>query len=412
MDLLWISPLVPYDTVAHAGGKIENYYIKKFNASEKINLYLLTLAEKNELEKVDLDDYGVRYSLKTYSGSAIKNACRKVNNIGSALNPWHRNGHLLMEYERWLLVRLVNNYSKHHNAPDIIVLEWSGTLLLLPEIKKLFPGAYLVIIEEDVAFQGLQRRYEKTVNKFLRCFHHEVFKKGREVEKSGLKQCDLVVVYNQKDRLLLNGIGISNEKIVVTSPYYDNYEKAKNISKGNTLLFYGALTRPENIKCVEWIIKKIMPLLDGTNIELEIVGKTVPHLKQYEDGRVHIRGFVEDVTPYFEKSLCFIAPLQMGAGIKIKILEAMSAGVTVLTNEVGIEGIPATDGIEYYHCNTPEEYAGVILDLYNGKKPKLGLSARSLMEKEFNTEESTNAMLEIILNGALKKSGCEINTHQ
>ena len=70
---------------------------------------------------------------------------------------------------------------------------------------------------------------------------------------------------------------------------------------------------------------------------------------------ITVTGFVKEISKYFEQSLCLVAPLVLGAGIKIKVLEAMSAGLPVLTNQIGIEGIPAQNGIHYYYCERPQE---------------------------------------------------------
>ena len=64
--------------------------------------------------------------------------------------------------------------------------------------------------------------------------------------------------------------------------------------------------------------------------------------------------------------MCLVAPLVLGAGIKVKILEALSSGIPVITNDIGIEGIPAQSGCEYIHCIKPEEYAKAIREIYTG----------------------------------------------
>ena len=75
-----------------------------------------------------------------------------------------------------------------------------------------------------------------------------------------------------------------------------------------------------------------------------------------------------------------IAPLVMGAGIKVKVLEALSAGVPLLTNERGMEGINAENEKEYFHCNTAKDYIRV-LDTFFDSEDKL--TAMSIAEKEF-----------------------------
>ena len=57
LRILWISMCVPYDKVAHAGGQIENFYVKGLNKS--IPVSMITFANYDEMELVDLDSYGI-----------------------------------------------------------------------------------------------------------------------------------------------------------------------------------------------------------------------------------------------------------------------------------------------------------------------------------------------------------------
>ncbi len=91
-------------------------------------------------------------------------------------------------------------------------------------------------------------------------------------------------------------------------------------------------------------------------------------------------------------------PLLRGAGIKIKVLEGLSAGIPVLTNEVGIEGIGAAPGTEYLHCTTPEEYAKIVKDLIYGIIPIgfLEKNAREFMEKNYDAGARVQAFIKCV----------------
>lgn len=110
-----------------------------------------------------------------------------------------------------------------------------------------------------------------------------------------------------------------------------------------SVLFFGAMARPENYLSAIWYIENVMPRIQDLKLKFVVLGSNPAEVfEKYINDEVIVTGFVEDVTPYFEKSLCLVAPLVLGAGIKVKILEAMSAGIPILTNAIGIEGISAT----------------------------------------------------------------------
>ncbi len=418
--ILWISPSVPYDNVPHGGGKTQNFYIKKLQESGEFDIHLLTLARKDELEKIDLDEYGISYSYRLYEGGILRNTFRKFYNAGSALNPRHRLGHLIMSYEYQLLRSMIKEYAESlsesdSKAPsestsasagvDIVVLEWTGMLLLLPEIKKHFPDARVVCMEEDVFFQRLGRQYKAEKNLIKKRYYYDIYRTGKKIELSGLSKCDKIIVYSTKDRDLLMKSQIDAGKIYVTAPYYDNYRPDSNETDRNEnstdsrtfIMFYGAMFRPENIECAKRIIDGIMPALKNTDIELEIIGKTNDAtLQKYESDRIHIRGYVDDPGYYLRNCLCFVAPLGKGAGIKIKTLEALSAGATVLTNEIGIEGIPAKSGVDYYYCVSVSDYINKIIGLYMGSIKPTGDNSMRFIDETYDLEKNTDSFIELL----------------
>ena len=105
-----------------------------------------------------------------------------------------------------------------------------------------------------------------------------------------------------------------------------------------------------------------------------------PHesLQRYRSDKIVVTGFVPDIRNALSACICKVVPLRQGAGIKVKVIEAMSAGIPVLANTIGIEGIPAQNGIQYLHCETPNDYktafekiAAGTIDLESiQKKPK------------------------------------------
>jgi glycosyltransferase involved in cell wall biosynthesis len=53
---------------------------------------------------------------------------------------------------------------------------------------------------------------------------------------------------------------------------------------------------------------------------------------------------VPDVRPFYGQALAAVVPLRTGGGTRLKILEAMAAGVPVVSTPLGAEGLDVTDG--------------------------------------------------------------------
>jgi glycosyltransferase involved in cell wall biosynthesis len=126
------------------------------------------------------------------------------------------------------------------------------------------------------------------------------------------------------------------------------------------------------------------------NYRFIIVGnRPDKQLLKYASNRVIITGFVEDICPYFENALCLVAPLVTGAGIKIKVLEAMSSGLTVLTNKIGIEGIPAKNKNDFLLCETEQEYVFWISELAQNQQLNMtiGNNGKEFIKNNYNYKQ-------------------------
>lgn len=395
-SILWISPYAPYDKVGHAGGKIHNFYVKQMHAMGTFDITLLTLCCKRELKFLDLDKYQIKNHVEVVDGKDYPICC--VKNGFSLLNPFQKYCHILWPSQREKIMKMVKGFRKKNREPDIVILQWTMVVLLLPQIRRYFPNSKYVAIEEDVTYLSFERKYRKA--KADRLYRKYLYHKMKDMELRTLDKADLVVVNNVKDAALLRQDGFNMGKVFVTAPYYDDYRDIqRNIFPSKDIIFYGAMNRSENEESVLWFIENVMPLLTDTEVRFVVVGSgPSERLKKRESEKVKIVGFVQNVAEYFSDGLCLAAPLQMGAGIKIKILEAFSAGIPVLTNDIGIEGIPARDGKEYLHCETPQEYAAAVRRLLADDQfgKELSQNEKLFMQTQFDYHRKVKEMSEII----------------
>lgn len=247
----------------------------------------------------------------------------------------------------------------------------------------------MVASEHDVTYVGYKRKvdyytgFRKVIWKIK--YHHE-----RKVELDTLKLCNMILPQNSDNMELLKKDGISSDKLQWLVPYFHNMDSCIRTSNGKDILFYGAMARKENYLSAIWFIQNVMPMLEDLDVRFVVLGSNPPQqLKEYESDRVCITGFVDSIEPYFQRSMCLVAPLVLGAGIKVKILEAMSSGIPVLTNNLGIEGIPAKDGIEYFHCETPKEFEMKIRQIHNHwNEEKMSEEQKRFIGKTYSVEKS------------------------
>lgn len=162
--------------------------------------------------------------------------------------------------------------------------------------------------------------------------------------------------------------------------------KLTGIPEKNLLSYVGNLNVAANVDTLHWIISDILPKIRH-EVKFMVIGKCSDDIKKkYKDNaNVIFTGRVEDLVEYVRKSQIFLSPILYGTGIKTKILEAMSMGVPVVTNDVGAEGIAAQNGREFWVKNDSAAIAGQVDDLLEHYEFALNVAeeGRKLVEEKY-----------------------------
>lgn len=386
--VLWISMCVPYDKVPHAGGKIENFYVKGLN--KECIVEMITFANNSEVKDIDLHKYGINADIYVSPRFSLKKIFYAISTRMRLYNPCS-NKMLLAPWQELYTKKNLIARKKSGNIPSVIVIEWTQHILLSEWIKKQFPSVPIVAIEEDVSFLSYERQYLNEKNFFLKQYKKKKYETLRKSELKQLKYADLVIVNNFKDYNLLIRNGLEEKQLWTWTPYFQSMLDLEYSGDSRDILFYGAMNRYENYASAIWFIKNVLPKLDGQKVRFVIVGGNPHHsLKKYVSDNVIITGFVDDIRPYFKHCLCLVAPLVLGAGVKIKIVESLTAGLPILTNNIGIEGIPAENGKSYFHCDSPDDYVRTInLLLHNsGLKRSISNNEKELAKRVYDYDIS------------------------
>lgn len=393
MNVLWISLRVPYDQVRHASGRIENYYIKKLIQEDSIDLKLITFSKKSEIEIAKKDHFLYNIDSDIYLWDTSIRA--KIERQLVKINPYDTYGGGTIPFY-WSRINLSLKTLRFN--PDVIILDWTEMLLFLPKFKEIFPNAKYISIEEDVLLLNFQRQYEHCSKSLKKYILKRKYERLRSLEIEQLKECDLVVLNNPKDKKLVEGYGVRNTWC--WSPYFQNLSSIITYKKKTKdILYYGSMSRPENHLSVMRLINKILPKIKDPEVRLIILGNgPQDSLIKLQSDRIIVTGFVDDITPYFESALCLCAPLVLGAGVKIKIIESMSAGLIVLTNDIGIEGIPAVDRRDYLHCESNEDFIKY-LDLLLTDEIDVHVfsdNAKRFVKAEYDNEKDSSKFLSLL----------------
>ena len=167
--------------------------------------------------------------------------------------------------------------------------------------------------------------------------------------------------------------------------------------KFGQILFVGNLFTGYNLHGLYWYLENVHPILKEASKEYTfcIVGNSagfeINRLKNMikEDERVVLYENVESLSDFYQQSIVFINPMQNGAGVKIKTLDALKNGMPLVSTSIGVEGT----GLEHLvHClvyDDHEHFAKAILQLMNDSDfaQKLVYNGQSYLQKYFcNTD--------------------------
>ena len=383
MKVLFISNFVPYPSIRHAGGQTFNYYFSKALENNRFDVRLIGLCHYDEIQTIK----------QTYTSNVhpiITNGKRSTLLSRLFFDFFHlvfkKHSYEYTPYKKKQILKECKNIKKAGFNPDIIVLEWTASVMLAKSIKNLFPKAALVASEHDVSFLHAERDFENSKGlkrMILKNAYHDT--KAKELDC--LRMMDKTMVHNQKDAKLLIKNNIESNSIFELTPFYHNMSFVNRCVQDSDVLFWGAMNRKDNYEAALWFAKNVMPLLSDTEIRFVVVGNKPPkELVSLSNDKVKVVGFVESEVPFFANSFCFVSPLQSGAGIKIKNLEAFSSGIPVVSNKIGVEGIPVSDNVEYFHAETPKEFARAIKLLYQNREmaERVGRSGKIKVTEYFN----------------------------
>ena len=144
-----------------------------------------------------------------------------------------------------------------------------------------------------------------------------------------------------------------------------------------------------NIVGVQWFARVVWPELARrhSDIDFVVVGRSPgQEVRALASDRVRVTGTVDDVRPYYRNAECLVVPLMVGGGTRLKILEAMAAGVPVVSTRVGAEGIEAESGRDLLIADSPADIVTAIDELLidGEKRHRLSEAARELVRVRYD----------------------------
>ncbi|RDK02782.1 glycosyltransferase [Paraburkholderia lacunae] len=353
MNILFVVPFLPQENAPQAGHRLAYEYIKKLCAEATVDVLIISRTE------ISTDDIRLPHGVENVYVKVVKRLSALHNALKFAFKVAPR---FFSRYERSVETFVSDLVSKR--GYEVVRLEFSQTFIYAEELRCRFgSNISLHFGVHDVQIQLVLRRTGPEGNFFA--------KQTFDLEGRLFSLADKIFVLSKKDKNLISSMyaGVKSVEImpIILPRIFSSINRTQETIKAGNILFWGAMGRIENEEAaIGFIESTFMPLIrKGVPLKLFIVGSSpTVRMTGYRSDSICVTGFVQDPSEYFRAAQIGVVPLISGAGVKLKTLEMLAAGLPVISTPVGAEGIEY-DGNLLTVCGL-ERFGEVIESLHYG----------------------------------------------
>jgi len=258
-------------------------------------------------------------------------------------------------------------------AFDIIHVSGVHLAQYLPVIEKATSPAAIWVDWHNIESELMERYAQRAGNPLIRGYARQTAQGLKRLEKKVLATCASVSVPSARERDVIMSrypdccpVQVIKNGVDTAQLASANSSNASNESR-RSLVFIGSMDYHANVDAVIWFVNEIWPLISSAEPDLKfrIVGRRPGREVQALASQPHVEvtGRVEDIRPYYAAALAAVVPLRVGGGTRLKILEAMAAGVPVVSSRLGAEGLHVRGGRDLLFAETAQEYVRAISKL-------------------------------------------------
>ncbi len=259
---------------------------------------------------------------------------------------------------------------------DIIQLEGLYLAPYIPVIRSI-TGSPLVFRAHNIEHDIWKRLADETRQPLKRSYLNFLARRLRSFEISTAQCVDAIVAISPVDQHFFTQTGFNRPIISIPvgteipKPDSDPGYRKPTIEPGS-VFHLGSMDWRPNMEGLRWFLKEVWPIVCQKTPEatLHLAGRKMPReIYKHASARVVVDGEVPDALEYMLSKQIMVVPLRSGGGMRVKIIEGMAAGKTIVSTRTGAEGIQCTHQKNILLANTAQEMAHEIIGCL--KDPKL-----------------------------------------
>ncbi len=248
------------------------------------------------------------------------------------------------------------------NTYDLIQLEG---LFVSPYIQLIRSNSNAKIalrthnVESEIWFKlaqnsvGLKKWYYKILAKRL-----------LEYETKVIQEIDFLIPITMDDLERFKQIGYRGNYFI--SPTGFTF-KNSNVTTSNvitrTVFHLGSMDWRPNIESMNWFIQNVWPEVQKKHPDsiFHLAGKNTPSsFYALNDSSIKVHGEIESASDFMNNYAIMVVPLFSGSGMRIKIIEGMALGKTIITTSLGAEGINVKHQNDILIANNAQEFIDLL----------------------------------------------------
>lgn len=293
-------------------------------------------------------------------------------------------------------------------APDVVIASTLGVVEYIP-CKTGLPA---VLEQHNCEYAVLRRAANRMSGLLKRARYAAGWKKFAKWEAMICRCYDCVVMVSDEDRrmMLQAAPDLADVRVVPNGVDVERYTPESYDPDVGILLYNGALTYGANLDAVRYYASEVYPILEREipGVRLLVTGRTTGvDLRGVGDcPGIELVGYVDDIRDVLRRAGACVVPLREGGGSRLKILEAMAAGVPVVSTSMGAEGIDALHGEHLLIADTPDEFAHAIVQVLQDQslRTRLASAARSLVERRYSWHSIGAQFVDVVESVADRRS--------
>jgi glycosyltransferase involved in cell wall biosynthesis len=207
-------------------------------------------------------------------------------------------------------------------------------------IKRIVPGAPTIFYGHDLHSARMRMQSRVTHEESLAIEATAI----EAIERQIWREADVVLYPSREEAGEVKRLEPSVDARALVPFCFDEFRPLRAPPASSAILFVAGFAHPPNIDAALWFAEEILPLVrrDLPHMKLWIVGSNpVPPVRNLASYIIDVTGWVTEyeLANKYAAARAAVVPLRFGAGVKLKVVEALWEGLPLVTTSIGAQGL-------------------------------------------------------------------------